>query len=552
MMCPSTSAPSTKTPETLRGRIYPIFYTLTNYVYPIQVWARKSRKRANDESETGFFEIVNRIVKLSRLTKLSDTITDIDTSFKPNSIIIGLTDGLYLVPEDDPETDSSPLPSDLLSSHNADQQLKPQTPSYNYDTLFNILSTHTQLSKTSTQIQKIFTDSTHLLNNQYILANTKQAIQLKKSQISETESKTLQTTIDIQNLRNRIKDLKSQISHRSQTLATITQLHSATTESLHHETTLTQELNLDLKKTNILRWQITVDLVSELQHSIYPISHDPSDPSTLRISNIRLPTSELLTSPTTFNKVDTEESISTAVGYVVHLVILLADYLDLQLRYPVFMCGSKSCVVDYISVPTGTTTSSHTNNSSNTNNTSNNTYSRASSASRLSSSPKKSPVSGKSGGGGGGDGNERYPLYAPRVNKRKFEYGMFLVNKDIEQIMNRVGVRVVNLRETLGNLKATMEKINEIKRIPAKLTDQLEQPVDTYLHPPSISRSTSAPSTAHSYPISPPSVYSQSTSTNFTEDSQRSVQVHQFTRKSSGRRSPVRFSVGEGEEGGDG
>jgi len=45
-----------------------------------------------------------------------------------------------------------------------------------------------------------------------------------------------------------------------------------------------------------------------------------------------------------------------------------------------------------------------------------------------------------------------FPLYPVNVQSR-FEYGVFLLNKDIEFLMNRRGLRVLDIRHTLPNLK---------------------------------------------------------------------------------------------------
>jgi hypothetical protein len=46
----------------------------------------------------------------------------------------------------------------------------------------------------------------------------------------------------------------------------------------------------------------------------------------------------------------------------------------------------------------------------------------------------------------------RYPLHPTNV-AYKFEYGVFLLNKNIEFLMCKVGLRVLDIRHTLPNLK---------------------------------------------------------------------------------------------------
>ena len=47
----------------------------------------------------------------------------------------------------------------------------------------------------------------------------------------------------------------------------------------------------------------------------------------------------------------------------------------------------------------------------------------------------------------------RFPLYAKGVEHYRYEYAAFLVNKNIEQLMNVNNVTVLDIRHTLPNLK---------------------------------------------------------------------------------------------------
>ncbi|KAI9883569.1 MAG: hypothetical protein M1823_004667 [Watsoniomyces obsoletus] len=49
-----------------------------------------------------------------------------------------------------------------------------------------------------------------------------------------------------------------------------------------------------------------------------------------------------------------------------------------------------------------------------------------------------------------------FPLYPKNSIQYRFEYGVFLLNKDIECLMSRLGLKVLDLRHTLPNLKYLM------------------------------------------------------------------------------------------------
>ncbi|KAA1078170.1 hypothetical protein PGT21_029935 [Puccinia graminis f. sp. tritici] len=99
---------------------------------------------------------------------------------------------------------------------------------------------------------------------------------------------------------------------------------------------------------------------------------------------------------------DDDLIVSTALGFVAHLVQLLALYLAVPLLYPVNFIGSRSLVSDLVSrIP----------------------------------------------------GPRSFPLYFKGVDRFRFEYAVFLLNKNIEQILYHQKVVVSDLRHTLPNLK---------------------------------------------------------------------------------------------------
>ncbi|ODV59417.1 uncharacterized protein ASCRUDRAFT_71769 [Ascoidea rubescens DSM 1968] len=102
-----------------------------------------------------------------------------------------------------------------------------------------------------------------------------------------------------------------------------------------------------------------------------------------------------------------EIEIDSAMGFVVKLVNLIALYLSIPLRYPMTFLGSKSYIYDPIS--------------------------------KISSS-KIFPLWLKD--------NQNY-LY-------KFEYGLILLNKNIEQLCHEEGLVVPESRNILGNLKTLL------------------------------------------------------------------------------------------------
>lgn len=119
-----------------------------------------------------------------------------------------------------------------------------------------------------------------------------------------------------------------------------------------------------------------------------------------------------------------EDALSAALGYVAQLTDFLQYYLSVPLPYPIRTFGSRSSIRDDISqLP---------------------------------------------------DPQREFPLYIPRGGSSaqyRFDYGWFLLNKDIEVLCNSQGLKVVDIRHTLPNLKYLMyvcsagsEEVPERKR----------------------------------------------------------------------------------------
>lgn len=130
---------------------------------------------------------------------------------------------------------------------------------------------------------------------------------------------------------------------------------------------------------------------------VYPVEPIPKKALAFTIRDLFLPNA---TSPSS-----DPSTTAAALGYVAHITYLLSLYLSASLPYPVNPNASSSTIYDPI------TTS-------------------------LQSEPART-----------------FPLYQKGAVAYRFEYGVFLLNSDIEMLMSKQGIRIVDLRHTLPNLK---------------------------------------------------------------------------------------------------
>uniref|UniRef100_A0A3Q2X0J2 UV radiation resistance associated gene n=1 Tax=Haplochromis burtoni TaxID=8153 RepID=A0A3Q2X0J2_HAPBU len=100
-------------------------------------------------------------------------------------------------------------------------------------------------------------------------------------------------------------------------------------------------------------------------------------------------------------------SIAVALGYTAHLVLMISCFLQIPLRYPVIHKGSRSSIKDTIT-------------------------------DRLTEKERE------------------FPLY-PRGERFHFEYGVYLLNKNIAQLRYQHGLTTPDLQQTLPNLKNFLE-----------------------------------------------------------------------------------------------
>ncbi|XP_057959716.1 vacuolar protein sorting 38 isoform X2 [Malania oleifera] len=148
----------------------------------------------------------------------------------------------------------------------------------------------------------------------------------------------------------------------------------------------------------------------------------PLNHGALTISGLQL-TMLPFTKMSFFTDKEAVQRSATALGYVAHAVSLIAFYLEVPLRYPIRLGGSRSYVKDHApSVEP-------------------NSYD-------LSSNPSLSNLN-----------PIEFPLFLEGQDTTRAAYAVFLLNKDLEQLLNFVGVKSLGPRHVLANLKELVRTI---------------------------------------------------------------------------------------------
>ncbi|KAF2643881.1 UV radiation resistance-associated gene protein [Massarina eburnea CBS 473.64] len=140
--------------------------------------------------------------------------------------------------------------------------------------------------------------------------------------------------------------------------------------------------------------------ICEDLQTVFPIEPVPGKSLLFTIRGLVLPNGD-------FDDVDELET-AAALSYVGQVLNLLSPYLSIILPYPITMIGSTSTIDDPLAI-------------------------------QSSANPHNNP--------------RTYPLFPKGVVRYRFEYGVFLVNKNIEVLSNALGLRPIDIRHTLPNLK---------------------------------------------------------------------------------------------------
>lgn len=334
----------------------------------------------------------------------------ISQSLPQNALIVHLTDGIYtpsfssldsLLPP--PQFLSNGQPAALLRSGSSRV-----LPTSSFDALLRLAKLDDSIQDALAMRNKLASDLENLL------LRNKEALE-QRDEVAEAEDRlktieyakmTVQKQVD--KARHRVEERRSSIRARQnlmeQDLATRTQrqkdMEMAQAEVPH----LKDEISMKQKATHAQRRRICEDL-----QKLYPISPIPKQSLAFTIRDLRLPDSEDMDSVAV-------DELGAALGATAHVVQLLSYYLSQPLVYPVTTRGSTSTIEDGISLLK----------------TNSSTTTRYSDEASL----------------------RTYPLYSKGVPRFRFEYGLFLLNKNIQLLLESFfSVRVLDIRQMLPNLK---------------------------------------------------------------------------------------------------
>ncbi|KAH9891128.1 UV radiation resistance protein and autophagy-related subunit 14-domain-containing protein [Cubamyces lactineus] len=276
-----------------------------------------------------------------------------------------------------------------------------------------ILDTEQSLSDIVREVDKV------VVHNE--VSELLREISEREAWVSELNAERSQVEQDSHRIKERIAARREDLRRRREVLAIARQAHEQDLASeLQTEETISEE-RTRLSSLRSMLPLIRSNLISIVSF-IYPIDLVSPPDLLFTILDVPLPIPVAATDPAPplslpGHKEVTEDSVATAFGYAAQVIQLLAAYMGHRLVYPVTCVGSRSMIKDGISAMVG---------------------------------PRN------------------FPLFSKGVDTYRFEYGVFLLNKDIEMLMTERNLRALDMRHTLPNLKNLLLTLtdNEQHNIP--------------------------------------------------------------------------------------
>ncbi|PKA57924.1 hypothetical protein AXF42_Ash012463 [Apostasia shenzhenica] len=255
----------------------------------------------------------------------------------------------------------------------------------------------------------------------------KNSLALRLESVIEVRQKYLQQSNELDDMRRKVEARKLMVGDMGMQIKETMEDAKSKSEQLG---TALRSLLVAAKKVCAANQQLEVSgILAELLLMLSRASTQSSAPSMLRTpppgSSLSILGQQLTAIPlkkmSFFSDKKEIQKSAIVLGYVAHAVMLIASYLNVHLRYPVRLGGSHSYIHDY--APSVETTSSDS---------------------------VVSPLVGAT------TKPAEFPLFLEGQDPTRAAYAIFLLNKDLEQILNYFGAESLGPRHLLANLKEVM------------------------------------------------------------------------------------------------
>lgn len=365
----------------------------------VKLWARPAAAAtaATTATELGEFVLLVELkLHLQSLQFLGRSLDNFHQPLPTNSIIFHFVDGVYAN-----LTDVPPLWQSLVESRAGPGSGRRTWPhegtslppaSSSYDALMRLANLDECIQDALVVRERLETQIASILQSHQRALRISREVAQARDRLSSTRRAVGAEKKRLRAVVRHRQELQASIRARKEAMLLGRQSQEQTRNHL-------PDARLKLESSARLLSQTMTDIQGQIRRiaedllSIYPIEPVGHQPLAFSIAGQALPNSSFL-------EID-RDAVAAALGSTAHLVHLLSAYLSVPIPYPIRPYLSHSQIHDPISAAL----------------------------------PQRT-----------------YPLYPGPVQYR-FEYGVFLLNKDIEFLLSQQGLRLVDLRHTLPNLK---------------------------------------------------------------------------------------------------
>jgi hypothetical protein len=349
---------------------------------------------AKSETMSSWQYLMDYTVHLRSLQFIGKTLGKFRHPLPQNCILFHMTDGIYTSFIDLPSQER--VRQDVLAPPKQPSDGRVLTSS-SYDALMRLSTLDDCIQDAMVTRDRIADEIESILE-----ANRDSLSAIGQVPETELSLRIVQVAVDaekrrVNTARRKRDELQANLQTRRERMRAGRELQAQVARDLPEQQAKCQEIRELIEKTeeDIIgqRRRVCEDLLR-----LYPIEPVPGKSFAFTIRGLLLPNSE-------FDDVKEDVTVA-ALSYVAQVVSQLSPYLSVALPYPITLHGSTSTIHDPLA---------------------------------LGQSNQNNP--------------RTYPLYMKGVVRYRFEYGVFLLNKNIEILSNALGLRPIDIRQTLPNLK---------------------------------------------------------------------------------------------------